>query len=243
MAPLACLLARFAVTGLYRIYKFLFTYFLVVIGGSLVLTQTRFGSHSYTFTYMGVEAVMHLLAILAVLEMYGIALAKHPGLAGFGRAGLLAAALLAIAIAAVGVPLDRDVPSGQLPILQRFLTLERSLDVIIVVFLMLIALFITWFPIELSRNTSLVIGGSLVFYLTRGAGLLLVNLSPAHLPAINDVLLSISASLIAIWAAVLRSEKVSEDAVTGHFWDPAAMERLTRQLDAINAALVRFVRQ
>jgi hypothetical protein len=73
--------------------------------------------------------------------------------------------------------------------------------------------------------------------------LLAVNKLPrAWLGALNDCSLGGAALLILIWAFLLRKEESAEEVVTGHSWDPDALEDLTRQLDSINAALGRFGR-
>ena len=243
LAALAGLLARIAVTGLYRIYPFLFVYFLVEIGGSLALTQIPLRSNSYAITYMALRTVVHILAILAVLEMYRVALAKHPGLAGFGRASVLTITLVTVIVAAVGTLLDKDILSGQPAIVHRFYTLERTMDFIIFIFLLLIAVLITWFPVELPRNIAISIGGFSVYYFARAAGLLAANLlPPRHYLTITHAALGASLFVFVIWSLVLRPERVGADSVAGHSWDPAALDRLSRQLDTINAALVRFGR-
>lgn len=81
VAALAILIARLAVAGLHRVYPALFVYFLVEIAGSLALTQIPLHTTSYANAYMAYQAVMHVLAILVVLEMYRIALGRQPGLA------------------------------------------------------------------------------------------------------------------------------------------------------------------
>src|SRR5258707_14372043 len=98
LAALAVLLVRSAVTGLHKVYPFLFVYFLVEIGGGLGLAQIPLHSNSYAVTYMALQAGVHILAIVVVLEMYRVALAKHPGLAGFGRASVLTITMATITV-------------------------------------------------------------------------------------------------------------------------------------------------
>jgi len=207
------------------------------------MTQIRFGSTTYALAYFASEGANHLFTILAVAEIYRIALEAHPGLANFGRATIYTATLLAVVIAATVGFVDRAVPFGQSTTLHQILVVDRSLDVVIVVFLILTAIFITWFPVQMARNTAVSITGFTVFYLVRAGGLLAANLLPqAHLGAINDGLLGLGSIVIAAWALAVRSEKAEDRRVTGHFWDPAALDRLTAELNTINAALVRLGR-
>jgi len=244
LLALTGLLMRIHVTGLRRTCRFLFLYFLVEAVFSLVLTQVPLYSVAYARAYMGDQAVAHLLAILAVLELYRIALAKHPGLASFGRASVLAVTVFTIVVAAAGTFLDPEVLAGQSAILHRFFKLERTLDLVILILLSLISALITWFPVGVSRNIALSIAGFSVFYFTRATGSLAVNLlAPTYLPALNDASLGISLVCFMVWAFVLRPEGVASDFVAGHAGDPAALGRLTHQLDSINAALLRFGRR
>lgn len=244
LIALAGLLVRIQVTGLRRTCPFLFVYFLVEAVSSLILTQVPLYSDSYALGYMGQQAVLHVLAILAVLELYRVALAKHPGLARFGRASVLAVTVFAIVVAASGAFLDKEVLAGQSAINHRFFSLEWMLELVILIFLMLIAAFITWFPVGVSRNIALSIAGFCIFYFTRAAGLLAINLlAPAHLPALNDATLAVSLVCFTIWGLVLSGEEVASDFAAGYAGDPATLARLSHQLDSINAALLRLGRE
>jgi hypothetical protein len=207
LVVLAVLLVRIHVTGMRRVCPFLFTYFLADAAASLALIQTPLYSDAYAHMYMGVRAVAHVLAILAVLEVYRIALAKHPGLASFGRASVLAVTVFTIVVAAAGTFLDQKVLTGQSAILHRFFRLERTLDLVILIFLLLISALITWFPVGVSRNIALSIAGFSIFYFTRATGSLSVNLlAPIYLPALNDASLGIS---LVCFAAVLSGYKLN----------------------------------
>ena len=244
LLALTGLLVRIHVTGLRRICPWLFTYFLVAAVSALLLTRVPLYSDSYARANMGQQAVLHVLAILTVLELYRIALAKHAGLARFGRASVLAVTVFTVVVAAAGTFLDWEVLAGQSAILHRFFGLERTLELVILIFLLLISAFITWFPVGVSRNIAVSIAGFSIFYFTRAASLLAVNLlTPARLPALNDTFLAIALGCFALWAFVLGSQEGASDFVAGHAQDPAALARLSGQLDAINAALRRLGRE
>ena len=117
------------------------------------------------------------------------------------------------------------------------------MDFTILIFLLFITAFMMWFPVKVRRNIMLYVGGFVVFYLSRTFGLLTINLLPPRsINVITNVLLCLSFGCLMGWLFGLRRE--SEDITTtlGHRWNPDAMERLSGQLDAINATLVRFWR-
>ena len=206
--------------------------------------QISFRSNTYALGYMTCEVILHGLALFSVLELYRIALAKHGGLASFGRTTVWALTGVVTLLAFVSTSLDRDIPRGQSVIVHRFVTVQkRTLEMAILLFLLLIALFISWFPVKMQRNTVLSIVGFSVFYFVRAGGLLAVNLmSHAQLEVINAIMMSVSSAFLFAWAVVLRPEEASQEVVTGHTWDPEAMGQLSDQLDSINTALARLGR-
>jgi len=151
---------------------------------------------------------------------------------------------LAAVVAAGGVMLDTIVPPGQSRFTHHFFTAERTLDFAILIFLLLISAFLIWFPVKVRRNIVLYMAGFAVFYLSRTFGLLMINLlPPASLSVVNNVFTVVSFSCLIAWLLGLRRESEDTTTTVGHRWNPAAMERLSGQLDAINATLVRFGRR
>ena len=243
VAAMGALLLRFTATGLWRLYRVLFSYFLALAGGSLLLLLISFRSNSYALVFMTDEVIVHVLALFTVLELYWLALAKHMGLASFGRTTVWGVSAAVTFLALVSALLDRDIPSGQSIILHRFFTVERTLEMAIILFLLLIALFITWFPVKMPRNAALAIAGFSVLYILRAGTLLAANLlARTHLAAINDAMIAFSTVLLLVWTFALRPEEASQEVVTGHAWNPEALGDLSRQLDTINTALARFGR-
>lgn len=243
LTALAIFLLRFSLRGLYKTYRFLFSYFAGVLVSGLVLAQIPYRTQSYMFAFMTAEVLLHILAIFVVLEVYQIALAGHAGLAEFGRTSFLAATALAFALAAGISLVDRNIPRGQSINVHRFVMFQRSWDLVLVVFLVLIGLFITWFPVKMSKNTALGIAGFSVVFLVRAGIELAANiLPPKSLPAINNSAMILETAMMIAWAAAIRPEKTKDQVIQGHFWNPAALDGLSQQLDSINAALARFVR-
>jgi hypothetical protein len=243
LLSLTVFLLKFVLCGLHKKYRWLFSYFAAVLAGGLVLAGIPYQSKAYAWTFIAQEVFIHVLAIFVVLEIYRIALAGHAGLAAFGRAGILIATVLAVTVAVAISLVDRDIPSGQLAAFHWFLTFQRSWDLALLVFLVLIGLFITWFPVKLSKNTAIGIAGFSVIFFVRAGILLAANVLPRkNVPAVNNAAMILETVMTLAWAAAIRPEKVKDQVTPGHFWDPGEMDRLSQQLDSINAALARFVR-
>jgi hypothetical protein len=190
------------------------------------------------------ETANVVLSILVVLELYKLTLASHAALAVLGRKTMAYTMGLAALAATGGVMLDSTVLPGKSRFMHRFVTAERTMDFAILIFLLLISGFLIWFPVKVRRNIVLYIVGFVVFYLSRTFGLLMINLLPlASLSVVNSVFTCFSFCCLIAWLFGLRREREDTTTTVGHRWNPVAMERLSGQLDAINATLVRFGRR
>ena len=237
------LLVRLVQCKLFRTYRFLFRFWLMQAVTTLVLFAIPLRSTLYANAYYTTQMLSLILAICVVLELYQEGLARHPSLAAFGRASVLVLMASAAVVAAFGVMLDSTMQPGQYLIIHRFLTLERTLSLMVLVFLLLISAFLLWFPVQVKRNVVVYITGFVLFYFSRSAGLLAANLLPrAAYQPMSVVLLGFSLGCLLLWSVGLRKEGEDQTTVTGNPGHAPALARLSTQLDEINAALVRFVR-
>src|SRR5579872_5119776 len=172
------LLCRLIQGKLYRIYTALFFYWLAQAIESLVLLFAGRGTWLYLYLYWGAQTVNIFIALYVVQDLFHIALAEHPAIASLGRRMVLVAMALAAMVALAGVTLDATIQRGQYAAIQRFLTFERSMNFVILIFLLLISILLLWFPIKVRRNIVVYISGFLLFAAARSLGLLIANLLP-----------------------------------------------------------------
>lgn len=237
------LLCRLIQCRLHPIYKSLFLYWLVQTIGGLVLLFAGSGTWLYLYLYWGAQTINIFMALYVVQDLFHIALAEHAAIASFGRRMVLVAMALAAVLALAGVALDATVQRGQYVAIQRFSTFERSMNFVILIFLLLISILLLWFPIRVRRNLVVYLAGFLLFAASRSFGLLLANLLPqAFTVLVSTILLALTLVCLLIWIIGIRPEGERVSATPGYRRDPEAMDRLGRQLDAINATLARFVR-
>lgn len=244
IAAAIALVFRIYLAGLVRMYRFFFAYLLVDILQQVLRLLFQSQRWLDAEIYIGGQAVELVLTVFVVLELYWLALADHPALARFGRktAGVVLGATALIA--ASGLMLDSSMPVGRWPVLYRFLSFERTMDAWLLIFLLLITLFMTWFPVRLKRNLALYIGGFVVFFMANAAAKLLINLLPDRfLASLNTAMLSLGLLCLIAWLFALQPADSEETLVIGHRWNPEGMARLSHQLDSINASLVRLSRQ
>jgi hypothetical protein len=237
------LLGRLIQCRLYRIYGSLFLYWLVQDLPSLALLSVGRRTRLYLDIYWGAQTVNIFMALYVVQDLFHIALAEHPAIASVGRRAVLVAMALAAVVALAGVALDFTILPGHYPAIQRFATFERSMNFVVLIFLLLISILFLWFPIKVRKNIVVYIFGFVLFAASRSFGLLLANLLPqAATLTVSTMLLALTLLCLLIWIIGIRPEGERVTATPGYRRNPEALQRLSRQLDAINVALSRFVR-
>ncbi|HEX5431163.1 MAG TPA: hypothetical protein VFW83_04305 [Bryobacteraceae bacterium] len=234
--------ARLVFCGLLSEYRALFCYLAADAVEALAQIWALPDLTLYGWIYVGGQACKVMLAVWVVLDLYRLALSRHPALAKFGRRTVGYVLSIAAAISIAGLFLDGAAAPGGFPILRAFYRFERTMDSIVLVFLAIIAVFLLWFPVKMRRNVAIYIAGFLIYFFERWAGLLLVNLWPARNGQISVAMLSVSFACLVVWLALLRREKSDILTVTGRRRSGAEADRLAGQLDAINTRLVRFGR-
>lgn len=234
--------ARLIALGLLNTYRAFFLYLVTDSLESLLQLAVLPDLNLYGWIYVGGQAGKVLLAVWVVLDLYWLALRKHPALAKFGSRTVRYLLGVAALISTLGLRLEWVVSKGSFPILRTFYRFERTMDSIVLVFLLLISVFLLWFPVTVPRNVAIYIGGFLIYSFERWAGLLMVNFWPAYSNQLSVFMLSTSFACLVTWLVMLRRERDDTSTVTGHRWNGTEADRLSSQLDAINARLMRFVR-
>jgi hypothetical protein len=237
------LILSLARNGLYRVYPFLFAYLATDATQTTVLLLLRAHSNAYGWTYVFSQLAKVVLAVFVIAELYRVALAQRPALARFGRNAvgqvLAAAAVLALSF----LVLDSSIRPGHSQILHRVNSFERTMDIWMLVVLMIICIFMAWFPVRMTRNGMLYVAGFVVYFFCRATGLLLTNLAPRFQASFDIAMLSVSLTCLMIWLIALRHKGEEVTVVSGPRLDPARMRHLTQQLDAMNARLAEIARR
>jgi hypothetical protein len=200
-------------------------------------------SRRYVYVYWGAQTIIVLMAVFVVQDVYRIALLEHPAVASFARRTVLAAMAIATMVTLSGIAMDSSILAGQSPAVHRFATFERSMNFVILLFLLLISVLLLWFPIRVRRNIVVYISGFVLFSASRSFGLLLANiLPPSDTRLVSTGLLALTLVSLVIWIVGIQPEGEMVTATPGYRRNPETMQRLSHQLDSINAALTRFVR-
>jgi hypothetical protein len=244
IALTAAVLLKLGFSGLVRVYRLLFCF----LAADCIINTTgltiRYDTAWYGYFYFASQTLKIVIAAFVLVEIYWLALEKTPALAQFGRnsvGAILAAAALVPFLISLSEPSAADNP-----FLRGFLLFEQSMDAAMAIFLIVISLFMAWFPVRLKRNVILYICGFIVWSLSRFAQLHLVNQALAD-KRLNQVVTSIQLCIVLgcllLWLVGLEREGESRTAVVGHLWNRAEAEHYTRQLAAINNSLERLRRR
>jgi hypothetical protein len=124
---------------------------------------------------------------------------------------------------------------------------ERGIVGSLVIFLVMIAGLLMWFPVQISRNAATHTILCCLFFLGIDSSLFvrdITGLTKANTRLASTVMLGITAACLFLWSILLKSRHESLQVVTGpSFRSPQAVEHASQQLEAINAALLRVTRK
>jgi hypothetical protein len=247
IAASVVLFVRLYFQRLAGIYPFLIAYLLAQSLEQILELAYARHLNKYARIYFTGQGVKVILVILVVLELFYRALSQTPALARFGRRMLGYTFSVAVGIGLVNLLLDAGAASGANSFLTRYLRVERSVDLVAFVLLIVMSGFLLWFPVRAHRNAVYWFAGFMFYSFCRWTDLLLANLWPSkQWPLFNQnlnlVMLTVTLVCLVGWTLLLKPEGEKKTVVTGHSWNPEQAERLTVQLDAINSRLARLAR-
>jgi hypothetical protein len=240
----AAVLVKLWATGLVRIYRLFFCYLTADILSSIGALLIPYDTKRYGDFYFSSQTVKIVIAAFVLVEIYTLALERTPALAQFGRktVGYILAGAALFPVVAVFV---YRVPSAD-RILRVFLLFEQTMNATMAIFLILISLFIAWFPVRMRRNVIVYICGFIVWRLSRATAVYVVNQWSGNTRVslvVNSIEMCLFIGCLLFWVLEFRREGEARTAVVGHLWNRAEAERLTEQLDAINDSLERMRRR
>jgi hypothetical protein len=250
---LALLLLRLTWNRLYRKYPWFYAYLVASLLESVtqVLIQRysaaaavlRRSSPLFVNFYMIAETVRAVLVFFVVLELYQFALASQPALARYGRRVAGSVMLVAALVSASGLlfGVSGGIPSQET--VQRFFTFERTVASWYCILVLLIVAFLAWFPVRMRVNVALYTGGFLFYFSMQTLQFFTLGQHSLRDSHLWDAV-GMSGTLVCLlaWTAAMRQQGEALTTIVGHSWNPARITELNRQLEAINASLLRLRR-
>jgi hypothetical protein len=236
---------RLLYTGLYRRYRALFAYlvFRFFYTGALLFVFTNLLSAAYGWFWIITEPIIWLFYVLLVIELYSLILERHKGLQTLGRWVLYVGLSLSILIS--GLALLPELTGGRPQrsrLLPYYFAIERGVDFSLLLFLLLILLWLTRYPVPLNRNVVVHSIAYSILFLSNTAGLLGRVIFGFNLSrSVTTFLLGIGAVCIFIWFFFL-TRKGEEVRISLPIFGPEHEERILSQLDALNKTLLKVSR-
>lgn len=233
----ACLLARLMWLGLARRYAWLAGYLLADILQTVLLLDKQPYSLFYGTVFFATEGAKSILTIGLSVQLWLLALREYPGVARYGRKIAFYTLLAALVLALGGLALQPPLSGGQGPFSHYFYAIEGAIDSMVGLFLVAATLFLLWFPVEVSSNLALIMGGAVFLLVQTWAGLLLVNLYPKSMYSVDVWMLVLDLLCVIFWNVAVRKQGETTTTVTGHRWNREETEHWLERLDAINQRL------
>jgi hypothetical protein len=234
------LVFRLSVIRLHGVYRFFFSLIVLTLCRSLIFWFSDPGSSAYQWAWRITQPVFWVLQILVVGEIYSKVFKDYEGIYSLGRWLFYGAAVVSLAVSVLSLAPTLVGLKEPAFSFQHFTLIERGVSFGLALFLLLIASFLFWYPIPLSRNIiihSLLYGA---FFITNTAGLLIINMVGNQASrAVSMVLLGISTVFLAAWSVFLNREGEVKPVVLRSYWSAAEEKRLIDQLNAINSTLLR----
>ncbi len=240
IALIAGVIGRLVVQRLLTSYVPVVVYLLVVALQGAVPWLVDHGSLVYVRLYMLSEGACICVSAFVVLDMYGAVLRGLPGLASVGRSFVRWALLLS---AALSISLLHFERLSSRPLVE-FLLVERVVTTCLLGLIFLITGFLSYYPVELGRNTIIYTIGYAILFTARTAGLLLLNSEGSvWVDRLNLLFPLIDCACLALWAVMLTAEGQKAQVRFGHQWRREDEDKLLRQLESLNASLLRVAKK
>ena len=235
-------LAWMRLLGRYRVFGTLIAFDFV---SSFALRLVPWGRPhlDYRTAWLALQPISWILYVWVVYSVLQKIMFEHRGILSMSRK-LFAACFAASAIVgALSARVEFVVTRPDAPIKLAFIA-DRAFCTVSLLLLGITLLCLLWFPISVSRNAALLCSGLMVYFAVKTAVLLVRDIwSPDSARLVSIVLILISTACLTMWAVFLARAGEYETVRPGHSWKPTEQDRLLHELEAINAVLLRSVKQ
>lgn len=239
IAALIALVIRLWFAKLHRVYAWFFGFLILELFQSVIPLVVPIAGHLYRDLFVASEALLVIVEILVVMELYSKVLGVLPGIADVARRYMRIAIVIAVIAAALPFPMERAATA-----LTDYLFLfERIVTLLLIVFLLLISGFLVYYPVPLGRNVVVYLAGYAALFLTMATASFLNNLGYFWIRMLGSVNMSVFVVCLSFWLLMLNRQGEAKQVVVGHQWNPADEPRLISQLEAINASLLKSTRK
>lgn len=226
--------------GLYRRYPVLGCYLAFVALYSLSPVLLDGKSPTYFWIWIYAQPIQWLIEILLVRELCHIVLERHPGLVTLGRWMMYFGVATSAFLSCLSLlPHFTSTMSARSKLLGYWIAANRGISLSLVIFLLLMLLAVSRYPVRLSRNVVL---NALLFtlcFMCDSLGAILKAVFDVSLsPWVTISLSGVESVCLVVWLVLLtpEGEKLHLDWVQ---FGPEYEARALSRLDAVNRVLLR----
>lgn len=197
----------------------------------------------YRAAWLALQPVSWILYVWVVYAVLHNIMIEHRGILSMSRKLFAACFAASMLIGALSARIEFVVAHPDAPV-KLALIAERGFCTVSLLLLCVTLAYLLWFPIAVSRNTALLCAGLMIYFAAKTALLLARDIwSPDSVRLVSLVLILISTACLTLWSVFLTRAGEYETVRPGHSWKPNEQDRLLHQLEAINAVLLRSVKQ
>lgn len=234
------LLMRLQRSGILRQYKMLASYLCFSALRSTVLILVPPRTEAYGWVYIGSTPILWLLSFFVALEIYSWVLDGYRGLSVFTRRTLISVLL----ISAIGSILFVAAGTGfnwkgdAYPVLKAVFAFEQAVALSLFFFLLILALFLLYYPIPLKRNLIVYSFGYSAMLFTFAAAVGVRNLQGHEWTRYaSTAIMVIYLCCLVAWLILLNATGEVEVRTAAIPRGEAEEQRLLEQLNSLNAVL------
>lgn len=240
---MAAVLWRLYALGLIGRYPALFWCLGVQLVRTAGMTLLRVNTTAYAVTYIAGLPILLVAYLCVALEIYSHAVESYRGLFIVGRRVMLGVLAVSAMIALLIHLAELGQPGERFQILRAALLVESAVCMMLLLFLVVIAAFLVWYPASVRKNV-LLYSFSFSFYMgAQCATIFLRNSDPTAMVRIaSTARLLLDHLSLAVFAVFLQSAWESERRPSAAGLSAEHRQRLMSQLNHLNATLERGVK-
>ena len=223
-----------------------YQYFGMFLGFELlrltIVSFVQLKSSLYAHFYFATQPMLWTLFVLMMLELFQLVLRNHPGIASLGRKALTWSLMASALTSAMTLLIDLQQPNHESALLFNFMLLERLVMTSLLVLILCLTVFLSYFPVPLTRNARIHACVLTAYFAVKTSTLwirTIYGLQPT--PVLNIIGQLLAIGCLIAWTILL----VPADEDVGSQGGPKADSeaRLLAQLDALNETLLGSTRK
>lgn len=230
---------RLLESGLYKRYLIFASFFAFRAFDDLWPLFVSQKSDLYFYGWVITEPIVRILCVFGVLELYRLTLERYKGLYTLGRWVMYGASLISVVVSVLMLlPHITPTMAQKSVYLGYAYGFNRGVDFSLTIFILLMLVFLSQYPVTLSRN--LVVHASLysIYFLSSGTyGFVRRAIGGGSANTLNLVFSGIVAACTVAWFFLLTPEGEAVKAARIRF-SPEYETRMLEKLDALNQMML-----